>query len=393
MSNLPIYLIILFIGIALGIGISGVLKFFKQKTAKELADELMASSIDTLKAEFGNLSLEALSKSTGEFLKLAKEKLSAERAEGSKDLESKKELIDQQLERMTTELKAVTVLVNTLEKDREGKFGELTSELKNAKEQTQALLETTNSLKETLSNTKARGQWGERMAEDVLRIAGFIENINYLKQKKIDEIGTKPDYTFLLPKDMKLNMDVKFPMENYVKYADADSESEKDNYRKKFLSDVKERIKEVTTRDYINPKQNTVDYVLLFIPNEQIYAFIQTEDRAILEDSLNKKVILCSPITMFAILAVIRKAVDNFALEKTSNEIISLLGKFYNNWQKFTDKMSDVGKGIENAQTAYDELIGVRKRQLERPLNKIEEIREQRGLPAIGLEGDEAKEE
>jgi DNA recombination protein RmuC len=256
-----------------------------------------------------------------------------------------------------------------------------------------ALLETTNSLKETLSNTKARGQWGERMAEDVLRIAGFIENINYLKQKKIDEIGTKPDYTFLLPKDMKLNMDVKFPMENYVKYTDADSELEKDTYRKKFLSDVKERIKEVTTRDYINPKQNTVDYVLLFIPNEQIYAFIHTEDQAILEDSLNKKVILCSPITMFAILAVIRKAVDNFALEKTSNEIISLLGKFYKNWEKFTEKMGDVGKGIEDAQTAYDELLGVRKRQLERSLNKIEEIREQRGLPTIDSEGDELKEE
>ncbi len=383
MSNIGLNIIMLVIGIAIGLAVAFFLKAFRQKSARELASDLIDGSMNTLKAEFGNLSLEALSKSTEVFLKLAKESLGSERLEGAKDLESKKELIDKQLEVMTAELKGVTELVKTLEKDREGKFSELANELKNTKEQTAVLLETTASLNKTLSNTQARGQWGERMAEDVLRVAGFIENVNYLKQKKIEDVGTKPDYTFLLPKDMKLNMDVKFPMENYVKFIETDIEVEKETYRKQFLSDVKSRIKEVTTRDYINPEQNTVDYVLLFIPNEQIYVFIQTQDQSILEDSLSRKVILCSPITMFAILAVIRKAVDNFALERTSKEIISLLGKFHKNWEKFVEKMADVGKGIQNAQEAYEDLVGVRKRQLERPLNKIEELREQRALSSI----------
>jgi len=389
MSNIGLNIIMLVIGIAIGLAVAFFLKAFSQKSAKELASDLIDGSMNTLKAEFGNLSLEALSKSTEEFLKLAKERLGSERLEGAKDLESKKELIDKQLEVMTAELKGVTELVKTLEKDREGKFSELANELKNTKEQTAVLLETTASLNKTLSNTQARGQWGERMAEDVLRVAGFIENVNYLKQKKIEDVGTKPDYTFLLPKDLKLNMDVKFPMENYVKFIETDIEGEKETYRKKFLSDVKSRIKEVTTRDYINPEQNTVDYVLLFIPNEQIYAFIQTQDQSLLEDSLSKKVILCSPITMFAILAVIRKAVDNFALERTSKEIISLLGKFHKNWEKFVEKMSAVGKGIGSAQAAYDDLVGVRKRELERPLNKIEELRERRILAEIESEGEE----
>ena len=30
------------------------------------------------------------------------------------------------------------------------------------------------------------GQWGERMAEDVLRLAGFVENVNYVKQTQLD---------------------------------------------------------------------------------------------------------------------------------------------------------------------------------------------------------------
>ena len=54
---------------------------------------------------------------------------------------------------------------------------------------TQALSTSTQSLREALANPKARGQWGERMAEDVLRLAGFIEHVNYEKQTAVE--GTR----------------------------------------------------------------------------------------------------------------------------------------------------------------------------------------------------------
>jgi DNA recombination protein RmuC len=219
------------------------------------------------------------------------------------------------------------------------------------------------------------------MAEDVLRLAGFIENVNYLKQKAIEGIGSRPDFTFLLPRNLKLNMDVKFPLDNYVKFLEADSESEKVKFRNDFLRDVKARIKEVKTREYINPGQNTVDCALLFIPNEQIYAFIHEQDSSILDDGIKNKVVFCSPITLFAVLAVVRQAVDNFTLEQTSNEILSLIGTFKKQWGEFLKKLDLLGKRIEGAQKEYESLSTTRRRQLERPLNKIEELRTQRGLP------------
>lgn len=332
-------------------------------------------------SRFGSLSLDALSKSTEEFLKLAKERFESEREVGIKELDGRKSLIDQQLQRMTSELENVSKFMRELEKDREGKFGELASQLKVASEQTIALTQTTNTLREALASTKARGQWGERMAEDVLQLAGFIENVNYLKQKAIEGIGSRPDFTFLLPRNLKLNMDVKFPLDNYVKFLEADSESEKVKFRNDFLRDVKARIKEVKTREYINPGQNTVDCALLFIPNEQIYAFIHEQDSSILDDGIKNKVVFCSPITLFAVLAVVRQAVDNFTLEQTSNEILSLIGTFKKQWGEFLKKLDLLGKRIEGAQKEYESLSTTRRRQLERPLNKIEELRTQRGLP------------
>lgn len=364
---------ILAAAVVIGLVAAFALRVVQAKTAKELTEEM--------KASFGNLSLEALSKSTDEFLKLAKTKLDSQRDATVKELDAKKGLIDQQLERMTSELNKVSTLVKDLEKDRVAKFGELTSQLRATSEQTAVLEQTTNTLREALASTKARGQWGERMAEDVLRLAGFIENVNYVKQKTIQGVGSRPDFTFLLPRKLTLNMDVKFPLDNYVRFLEAKSEPEKTKFRNDFLRDVKSRIKEVTTRDYINPEQNTVDTVLLFIPNEQIYAFIHEQDGSILDDGIKNGVVFCSPLTLFAILAVIRKAVDSFSLEQTSNEILSLLGEFKKQWGEFLGKLELVGKRIGDAQREYEALTTTRRRQLEKPLNRIEDLRVQRGLP------------
>ena len=392
-------LIGLIIGFGLGLVAALLLRFIQGKTAKELAEELfheteahkkadMDRIIDNIKASFGNLSLEALSKSTEEFLKLAKARLESEREIGFKELDAKKGLIDQQLHQMNSKLSDVSKLMKELEKDRVEKFGELASQLKTATQQSAVLMQTTNLLREALASTKARGQWGERMAEDVLRLAGFIENVNYLKQKSIDGAGSRPDFTFILPRDLRVNMDVKFPLDNYLRFLETNLELEKVKFRNDFLRDVKARVKEVTTREYINPEQNTVDYVLLFIPNEQIYSFIHEQDSSILDEGIKNRVIFCSPITLFAVLAVIRQAVDNFALDKTSNEILSLLGLFKNQWGEFLKKLDLLGKRIEDTQKEYELLTTTRRRQLERPLNKIDDLRSQRGLPVSTYEDE-----
>lgn len=392
-------LLILCAGLVLGLLVSFVLQRIQSKTARELAEQLFRETeaqrkaetdavIENVKASFGSLSLEALSKSTDEFLKLAKQKLETEREVNVKELHEKKNLIDKELQRISAELEKVSNTMKDLEKDRVEKFGELASQLKTANEQTSVLMQTTNTLREALASPKVRGQWGERMAEDVLRLAGFVENINYLKQKAIAGEGTRPDFTFILPRNLKLNMDVKFPLDNYLKYLDADSEPDRTKFCSDFLRDVKARIKEVTTRGYIDPQQNTVDYVLLFIPNEQIYAFIHQQDSSILDDGIRNKVIFCSPVTLFAVLAVIRQAVDNFALEQTSNEILSLLGSFKKQWGEFLKRLEILGKRIGDTQKDYEVLTTTRQRQLEKPLNRLEDLRMQRGL-SIGNDENE----
>ncbi|MGZ5496311.1 MAG: DNA recombination protein RmuC, partial [Candidatus Aminicenantales bacterium] len=147
-----------------------------------------------------------------------------------------------------------------------------------------------------------------------------------------------------------------------------------------FLRDVRTRIKEVTTRDYINPEDNTLDYVLVFIPNEQVYAFINQNDPEIMDEALKSKVILCSPFTLFAILAVIRQSLDNFSMEKTAGEILGLVKNFRKEWEKFTDSMEKMGEKLDGAREEYRKMTTTRHDKLDRSIQKIEDLQQLKGI-------------
>lgn len=310
---------------------------------------------------------------------VANERLGAHTDAGNRELAEVRGTLDQ-----------MRRLVSELERDREAKFGDLTGQLRCAGEQTAALVETTQRLREALAGSKSRGQWGERMADDVLQAAGFLEHVNYRKQTAI-EGGGIPDFTFLLPGGQVCHMDVKFPLDNYLRYLDAagpESQLDRQRHLKQFQADVRQRVNELAERRY-DSHDDSLDVVLLFIPNEHVYGFMQEHDARLLDDALAQRIVLCSPTTLFAILAVIRQASDSFRLEERSKEVVALLGGFAKQWDAFTDQMDKVGRRVDGLQQDYEALMGTRRRALDRQLDRIEDLRRRENLPAVEVRAGE----
>ncbi len=379
------------IGVVVGAAIVLVIVLLRSRrereSAQRLLEELQAQKaaelgaiIAELKTAFSALSREALSQNTDDFLKLATTKLEQQSAAGDQQLESKRKLIDAALNNMNAKLNELAGLTQSVDKDRRETAGALRAELAKATEATGQLRETAAQLREALSSSQRRGQWGERMAEDVLRLVGFLEGVNYFKQATVGT-GERPDFTFLMPRGLKLNMDVKFPLDNYLRAIETEDPQSRKHHEAAFLRDVRNQIKAVTTRAYINAAEGTVDCVLVFIPNEQVYHFIHEHDRTLLDDAVKQKVILCSPLTLYAVLSVVRQAVDNFRLEQTSNEILALLGAFRGEWKKYCEVVERMGRALDQAMRAFEQLQTTRTRQLERKLDRIEDLQRAKGLP------------
>jgi DNA recombination protein RmuC len=290
--------------------------------------------------------------------------------------------VEQHMGDVRAELARVTQLVSSLQRERAEQHGRVESRLNEVAAVSARLADTTQSLRQALANPKARGQWGERMADDVLRAAGLVEGLSYRKQTATSA-GTIPDFTFLLPGGRVLHMDVKFPVDNYLRYLEAGSDRERDQHAVAFVRDVRARVRELSGRVYIDPDE-TLDEVLLFIPNEAVYAFVHEHDRDLIEVALGQKVVLCSPSTLFSVLAVIRQAVEQTRLQRTSDEILGCLASFEQQWGKFSDALDKVGRSLDSVRKSWDDLSGTRRRQLERELDRVGELRARREGPCDG---------
>jgi DNA recombination protein RmuC len=226
----------------------------------------------------------------------------------------------------------------------------------------------TKTLKSYLTNPKVRGRWGERLVEDIIILVGLQENINYVRQKTT-ETG-RPDFTFFLPNGKKINLDAKFSLDNYMKYVEAQNETEKDQFKNDFLKDVKKTIKDIAGRDYVN--ESTVDFAIIFIASEAVYSFLLAEEPNIIDDALGNKIVLCSPNNLYAMLSIVRQASKYYALEKTSKEVLELMQKFNKEWGNFTAKFDKVDEAIDNLRKVFNEVSTTRKDKLDTVLNDIE---------------------
>jgi len=357
------------------------------ESKKELIDTTLEHMTDTLKtvpteleknqknvSEALDKSAEHLKESNQNYLNQLTEKTETQTKEHAKALESKKELIDQRLTDMDVKLGKVERLVQDLQTDRKTQYSALGQQL-------QSLTATTSSLQNALADNRARGQWGERMAEDMLNFMGLVEGVNYIKQSAL-EAGTRPDFTFLFPNQKSLNMDAKFPLDNYLRYVEAENDAERKAFSQKFLRDVNQRVSEIQKRDYI--ASGTLDCVLIFIPNEQVYRFIYEEDQRIIDNALKQKVIMCSPLTLYIVLAVIRQAAQNFNIEQRSQEIINVVNDIRQEWEKYTGQMDKLERRFKGMHDDFHALTGTRTRQLDRKFVKIDNFTRSNELKAGG---------
>lgn len=352
--------IALVVGVIIGSAITLIIGMIRSRAGKDA---------------FTAISQEVIAQSGKQIISMAEQVLKAQSVATVAEIEGKKGLIEQSISQMNERVERLREFVNKVESERQKHYGQLAERLS-------ALSTTTESLRNALAGSKRIGAWGERMTDDVLRVVGMVKGVNYVKQSNLAAEGAgRPDYTFFLPNDLTVNMDVKFPLEKALQYLDAEDDH-KSQAGREFISAVREHIRTVASprRGYINPQGNTVDYAIVFIPNEQVYSLAMELDHRLMDDALKSKIVLCGPWTLYAMLSVIRSAAENANIAREAMDVLNLLDAFEKQWQRFKDSMTLMGKKLDEARKEYENLITTRTNMLDKPLARIAEVRQAHGL-------------
>ena len=353
---ISIVLLVVVIFLLIGIGLLLV-----KKTSNESSGNALRSVVDQV---FG-LTNERLTAQT-------KEVFAGQREIIQTDLQNKQSQLQDLIKGMSDLVDKRQVEIKQLEKERAEQFGSLAKQLQEQQRVTDLLRARTEDLARALTSNQARGGWGERIIEDLLRANGLLEGVHFRLQADLGKTGQRPDVTLLLPDHRLVPVDVKFPFAALQQWAATEDEAQKKLLVKQFSVDVKKHIDKVA--GYIMPEEGTLDYVVLFVPNEAVFSFLNQKLPDVVDYSMSKRVLITSPFTFLIVARTIMESYRNFLLGDKLRGVLEQIDGFVQEWGKYRQSLDKFGRAVDTLSTSYSELSGTRTRQLEKRIDRVQNL-------------------
>tara|TARA_Y100000589_G_C27164213_1_gene634083 strand:+ start:997 stop:2094 length:1098 start_codon:yes stop_codon:yes gene_type:complete len=255
--------------------------------------------------------------------------------------------------------------------------GEIDQSIQNVNQQTMNLVS-------ILTDNKSRGDFGEFTVEVLLESAGYVEGSHFVKQDMTKD-GKKPDFTFYLANNKKVNMDSKFPLDGYKRIIELEKDYKKpendevnkqniqksiDRETKTFLNTVRDTIRDTSKKPgYVDINENTIPYMVIYIPVENIFQMllnssIPSSGQSFIEYASEQKVMLAGPATLLMQLEIIKHSQKVFAVYEKTSDIAEMNEKFYDEAKNFVDAIEKVHKELTSTQSSFDKLKALRMNKL-----------------------------
>ena len=223
-------------------------------------------------------------------------------------------------------------------------------------------------LQDLLRAPKARGGIGEAMLEELLR--QVLPPQAYSTQHRFTS-GTIVD-AVVKAGGRLVCIDSKFPLSNYRRMCEAQSDVERVDAERAFAGDIDKHIRDISSR-YIVPDENTFDFAVMYVPAEGVYGEVlrlSHRRRPLFEAAMEARVIPMSPLTMYGYLQTILFGLKCLRIEESAEAILDFCGRLGQDIERFATEYETLGKHIGNARSKYEEGA----RRLDRFRDRLEKV-------------------
>jgi DNA recombination protein RmuC len=205
-------------------------------------------------------------------------------------------------------------------------------------------------LEQALRPPKARGGFGELLLGNLLR--DRLPQDSYQLQYGF-KTGERVDAVIHV--ERLVPIDAKFPLDNFERLADAETDDERALHEKAFARDLRNHVDAIATK-YIRPDEGTYDFALMYLPSEGVYyELVCGKTGALLKYAHEKRVFPVSPTTFTSQLQVIALGLKGMQIEQRAHEVMAYVAQLQGDFDRFRDDFQVVGKHIGNAQSKFDE--------------------------------------
>ena len=324
------------------------------KADHEARNEELANAREQLDNQFKGLASGVLKESTETLLRQAKEQFDNQRQLSAAELEQRKEAIDGLVGPIRESLEKLGTHANEIEQKRAGAYERLTSQIA-------SLQRVAGSLSEALRSPNIRGQWAEQELGNILELSGLHQHIDYYPQYTVDVPGSRlrPDAVVNVPGGLKVVIDAKAPLENYLKAHEASDDQQERGLLANHASAISRHAKSLGERDYADAVAGSPDFVLMFVPADPILDSAMKVQPTLWEQAWQEhRVLIATPGLLLAFLRTVALAWQQQDMQENAQEIADLGKELHDRLRVFAEHMHGVGKGLDQALTAYNRSVG-----------------------------------
>ena len=205
-----------------------------------------------------------------------------------------------------------------------------------------------------------QGRWGEQMLRNVLEMAGLTLNLDFTEQHHLGggEGAARPDVLVRLPGGGQFVIDAKCSLTAFEEAMNAQDDGAREGALGRHAESLRRHVQGLAAKAYWDRLEASPDFVAMFVPGDGFLAAALERAPELMRDAMDRRVILTTPTTLFALCKVVAYGWRVEKQAKNAGEIAELGRELYKRLATMGAHAQSLGKSLAGSVDAYNRFIG-----------------------------------